>query len=156
MVTYCLAELLGGSIVDGAADLVPANICIYEIALVYWCSGSQREHNGPKRTQLVIHFPAFLDILSLESDLQTAAAHSKGHCIHVYMILLGSSAPHVVVFRPLVKVIIHGGIIKRPRRLLISEDGDIDLYFAAATGSDVRRKGWKAYVRVGDFVRDEV
>lgn len=44
-------------------------------------------HDGTQWGKLIVEGAGFLDIASLEGHLQTAAAHTEAHCVHVDVIL---------------------------------------------------------------------
>jgi hypothetical protein len=99
---YLLAQLLRRPVIHGSANLVPTNIGVRQEAFIDGRCCRQGQHDGPKWTELVVHFPSFSDILGLEGDLQAAATHAKSHGVHVDKVIRGCTVPHIIILGPLV------------------------------------------------------
>lgn len=146
--SHLLAEFFGCSVVDGSADLVPPHVGVGEEALVHRCSSRQGEQDRSQRAQLIVHAASLGDILSLERDLQTAAAHPKSHGVHVDKVIRRGAVAHIVVFGPVVQVVVDRRILPWPGRVHVFVDWHVDLHFSAAAGADVGGEGGEADVWV--------
>ena len=131
--TYLFSQLLWCSAVNSAANLIPPHIGIGNEPLIHRCRSGQSQHNGAKWAQLVVKHSSFSDVLGLESDLETAAAHSKSHSVHVDEVIRGCPVSHIVVLGPVVLVEVYSGILPGFRCVLIVKDGDVDLNLAASS-----------------------
>ncbi|KAI6752844.1 hypothetical protein HG530_013596 [Fusarium avenaceum] len=120
-----------------AADLVPPHIGVGKEPLIDGCGGGQGQHDGTQWAELVVKHSSFGDILSLESDLETATAHSEGHGIHVDEVIRGSSVPHIVIFRPVMLIKVDSGILPGFRGVLVVIDGNIDLNLATPSRTNI-------------------
>lgn len=80
---HLLPQLLRRPVINSPADLVPPHIRIGKKALVYRRRRCESEHDRSQGAQLVVHLPPLGDVLGLEGNLQTTAAHAEGHGIHV-------------------------------------------------------------------------
>lgn len=154
--THLLPQLLRGAVIDRPANLIPPDIRIGKEPLIYWRRGCQRQHDGPQRAQLVVHLAPFGQVLGLERDLQAAAAHAKGHGIHVDEVIGGGAVADIGVLGPLVQVVVNGRVPPRPGGILVPEDWHVHLHFPATPGTDVGRERGKADVGVCDLVRDKL
>jgi hypothetical protein len=86
---------------------------------------------------LIIHLPAFFDVLGLERDLQAAAAHAKRHGVHVDVVLFGRTFTNIVILWPVVQVVIDGRILPWPWCVLVFEDRHIDFDLPTSSPADV-------------------
>lgn len=150
------AKLFVGAVVDRAANLIPADIGLGEEALVDGGAGRQGQHDGTEGAQLVVQLASLVDILGLKGDLQAAAAHAKGHGVHVDVIDPDGAVALGVVIGPVVEVVVDGRIVPGPGRLDIAKDGHVDLDLATATSADARGQGGEALVRIGNLVGDKL
>lgn len=153
---HLLAQFFGCSVVYGSADLVPPHVGVGQEALVHRGSSRQGEQDRGQRAQLIVHATSLGDILSLERDLQTAAAHSKSHGIHMNKVIRRGAVANIVVFGPVVQVVVDGRVLPRPGRVHVFVDGHVDLHFSAAAGADVGGEGWESDVWVRYLVGHEL
>ena len=69
---------------------------------------------------------------------------------------MSGSIADIIIFRPVAKVMVDGGIVELGRCIVIVKDRHIDLHFAPSPGSDVGGQGGKADVRIGNLIRQEL
>mmetsp|Transcript_32634 Transcript_32634/g.104070 ORF Transcript_32634/g.104070 Transcript_32634/m.104070 type:complete len:310 (-) Transcript_32634:745-1674(-) len=77
------AALRRGPIVDGVFDDLPAYVRVEQLASCDGRGGRQSEHDGRDHGELIVDVPRFRDVAALEGHLQAAAAHAKGHGVHL-------------------------------------------------------------------------
>jgi len=65
---------------------IPSAIDVAQIATVDGCGCSKRKHDRSQWRHLIIDLASFVHIDGLESDLEAATSHAKGHSVHVDVI----------------------------------------------------------------------
>lgn len=103
---------------------------------------------------MIIQSPSLGNIFSLKGDLETTTAHAKAHCVHVYVIFLGGCLG-IDIFWIEAAGEGDGRVMEWTGGVCVVEDGDVDGYFAASTGTDVGCKGAETGVSVYYFVWNE-
>jgi hypothetical protein len=98
--SYRFTKLFSCSAINSSTDLIPSYVGIYKETFVYRRACCQCQQDWSQRTQLIVKSPSLIDVLGLESDLETAAAHAKSHGIHVDMVFFRSSIPYIIVLGP--------------------------------------------------------
>lgn len=153
---YLLSEFLRRSIIYSTADLVPPHIGVCQKPFVNRRCGSQSQQDRSKWTELVVHLATFGDVLGLESDLKTTAAHAKSHGIHMNEIVWGGAVPYIIILGPVVKIMVDSRVLPWPRRILVLEHRHIDLDFLSSPPADIRCQRGKTNMRICDLVWDEL
>lgn len=141
---YLQSSLLLGSVIHRLSDHIPSAVDIAQVSAVDGSSSGQGEHDGSQWRHLIIDLASLVHIDSLESDLETAAAHAKGHGVHVDVIRQSSTILNcVAVLREQVAAG-DGGVDKGLGRVLVVEDGHVDGNLGSTASANVGSQGSNA------------
>src|SRR4051812_47358633 len=117
-----LASLFWRPIVHALCYHVPPTIDIGKIPTVDGRRGGEGKHNGGHVGELVVESPCLVDVTRLEGNLETTAAHAKGHCVHVYVVRKRGARMCLNILRVGI-TLGNGGINEGPRGIGVMKNG---------------------------------
>lgn len=141
---YLQSSLLLGSVIHRLSDHIPSAVDIAQVSAVDGSSGGQGEHDGSQWRHLIVDLASLVHIDSLESDLETAAAHAKGHGIHVDVIRQSSAILNRVAILGEQVAAGDGGVDKGLGCVLVMEDGHVDGNLGSTASANVGSQGSNA------------
>ena len=144
-----------GAVIDGSANHVPTAINVGQIATVHGACRRSCEQERRQRNELVIHALCVVDTRCLECHLQTAAAHTKAHRVHVDVVGICRSESRFLILRKFMTVPRHARIHKRSGGMYIAKERHVYTHFGAAAFADVGCKRGEADMLVDQLVRQE-